>query len=71
MSHSELVVALENVIIDKVATLPTARNRKIDMSAPMDIGLAAKGSELSRKNDVKVAKVAKMGEENMAEGEWQ
>ena len=30
MSYSELLVALENIIIDKVATVPTARNRKID-----------------------------------------
>ena len=33
---------LEN-IIDNVATVPTVRNRKIDKSAPMDIGLAAQG----------------------------
>ena len=37
MSHSELLVALENIIIDKVASVPTARNKKIDTSFPMDI----------------------------------
>ena len=42
MSYSELLVALENIIIDKVATVPTARNKKIDTSAPMNIGMAAK-----------------------------
>ena len=42
MSYSELLVALENIIIDKVATVPTARSRKNDTSAPMEIGLAAK-----------------------------
>ena len=42
MSYSELLVALENIIIDKVATVPTARNKEIDTSAPMEIGMAAK-----------------------------
>ena len=42
MSYSELLVALENIIIDKVATVPTARNKKVDASAPMEIGMAAK-----------------------------
>ena len=42
MSYSELLVALENIIIDKVATVPAARNRKVDTSAPMEIGMAAK-----------------------------
>ena len=41
MSYDELLTALEN-IVDKVATVPTARNRKIDTSAPMEIGMAAK-----------------------------
>ena len=36
MSHSELLVAVENIIIVKMATVPTARNRKIDTSAPME-----------------------------------
>ena len=42
MSYDELLIALEN-IIDKVATVPTVRNRKIDKSFSMDIGLAAQG----------------------------
>ena len=43
MSCSELLVALENIIVtDKVATVPTARNRKVDTSSPMEIGMAAK-----------------------------
>ena len=41
MSYSDLLVALEN-IIDMVATVPTVRNKKIDTSAPMQIGMAAK-----------------------------
>ena len=38
MSYNEL----ENIIVDKVATVPTARSRKHDTSAPMEIGMAAK-----------------------------
>ena len=36
MSYSELQGALENIIIDKVATVPTARHSKIDTHAPME-----------------------------------
>ena len=39
-SYSELLVALENIIIDKVATVSTARSRKNDTSAPTEIGIA-------------------------------
>ena len=42
MSYSELLVALENIIIDKVVSVPTARNRTLDTTAPMKIGVAAK-----------------------------
>ena len=42
MSYSEFLAALENTILDKVAVVPTARIRKIDTSAPMEIGMAAK-----------------------------
>ena len=42
MSYSELIVALENIIVDKVAMVPTSKNRKHDTSAPMEIGMAAR-----------------------------
>ena len=45
MSYDELLVALENIIIDKAATVPTARNRKIDTSALMEMGMTAKGDD--------------------------
>ena len=49
MSYCELLVASVNIIIDKVATVPTATNRNIDTSAPMEIRMAAKDdSESSR-----------------------
>ena len=34
MPYSELLVALENIIIDKAATVTTVRSRKADTSAP-------------------------------------
>ena len=42
ISYGEPIIALENVIVDRVATVPTARSRKRDTSAPMEIGMAAK-----------------------------
>ena len=36
MSYSELLVAPENIIIDKVATVPTVRSGKADTSTPME-----------------------------------
>ena len=32
MPYDELLVALENIVMDKVATVPTASNRTIDSS---------------------------------------
>ena len=42
MSCSELRVALDNIITDKVASVPTARNKKIDTRAPVGIWMAAR-----------------------------
>ena len=50
LSYSELLVALDNIIIVK-ATVPTARNRKIDTSAPMEIGVAAKDDGKSAREE--------------------
>ena len=56
MSHSELIVALENIIFDKAAMVPTARGRKHDTSAPMEIGTAAKedGENASQEGDQRI-----------------
>ena len=43
MSHSEIIIALENIIVDKVSTSPSSKSRRNDTSAPMEIGMAAKG----------------------------
>ena len=60
MSYSELIVALENIIVDKVAMAPTARGRKHDTSAPMEIGMAAKedGESASQEGDQRIIDLA-------------
>ena len=42
MSYSELIIALENIIGDSVSTVLSSKSRRNDMSAPMEIGMAAK-----------------------------
>ena len=42
LDYEELLSALENIIIDKVAIVPTVRNKNIDTSALTEIGMAAK-----------------------------
>ena len=42
MSYSELLVALQNIVVDKVATVPTVMSTRPDTSTPMEIGMSAK-----------------------------
>ena len=42
MSYSELIIALEKIIVDKVSTVSKTKSRRNDTSAPMEIGMAAK-----------------------------
>ena len=60
MSYSELLLALENIINDKVATVRTVRRRKNDTSAPMEIGMAAKedGENASQEGDQRIVDLA-------------
>ena len=60
MSYSELIVALVNIIVDKVVTVPTARNKKHVTSAPMEIGMAAKedGENASQEGDQRIMDLA-------------
>ena len=60
MSYSELIVALENIIVDKVVTVPTARNKKHDTSAPIEIGMAAKEDveNASQEGDQRITDIA-------------
>ena len=51
MSYSELFVALENNIIDTVATVPTVVGRRADTSAPVEIAMAAKDDRESAREE--------------------
>ena len=42
MPYGEIISAVENIIVDKVSTVPSSKNRRNDTSAPMEIGMAAK-----------------------------
>ena len=59
MSYSELLVAPENIIIDKVAKVPTVTSIKVDTSTPMEIGMAAKDDgESAREGDQRIVDLA-------------
>ena len=66
MSYSELIVALENLIIDKVAVVPTARGRKHGTRAPKEIGMAAKedGENASQEVDQRITPM-RMGTDSL------
>ena len=56
MSYSRLIIALENIIVDKVSTVPSSESRRNDTSAPMEIGMAAKedGEIVSQEGDQRI-----------------
>ena len=60
MPYGELIIALENIIIDKVSTVPTARSRKHDTRAPMEIGMATKedGENASQEGGQRIVDLA-------------
>ena len=60
MSYSELIVALENIIIDKVAMVPIAKGKRHDTSAPMEIGMATKedSENASQEGDQRIIDLA-------------
>ena len=60
MSYDELIIALENIIIDKVPTMHTTRSKKHDTSAPMEIGMATKedGESTSQDEDQRIIDLA-------------
>ena len=53
MSYSELIIALESIIVDKVSTVPSSKSRRNDTSAPVEIGMAAKedGEHVGQEGD--------------------
>ena len=60
MSYGELINALENIIVDKVSTVPSSRRRRNDTSAPMKIGMTAKedGGNVSQEGDQRIVDLA-------------
>ena len=56
MSCSEINIALENIIVDKVSTVPSSKSRRNDTSAPLEIGMAAKedGESVSQEGDQRI-----------------
>ena len=52
LKYADLLVALENLIIDKVSTVPTVRQNRVDTRAPMEVGMAGRDdSESSREQE--------------------
>ena len=73
MSYSELIVALESIIVDKVVTVPTARNRTHDTSALIEIGMAAKGDgeNASQEGDQRIINLALQADyKGTGKGKW-
>ena len=73
MSYSDLLVALENIIIDKVVTSPVARSRNNDKSAPMEIGMSAKedGENASQEEDQRIVDFALQAvSKGTGKGKW-
>ena len=56
MSYSEIIIALENIIVDKVSTVPSSKKRRNDTSAPMEIGMTTKedGESASQEGDQRI-----------------
>ena len=45
MSYGEHIIALENIIVDKVSTVPSSKSRRNDTSAPVEIAMAVAAKE--------------------------
>ena len=60
ISYAEIIIALENIIVDKVSTVPSSKNRRNDTGAPLEIGLAAKedGESASQAGDQRIVDLA-------------
>ena len=69
MSYSELLVAPENIVVDK---LPTVRSRRPDTSAPTEIGMSAKddGGSAREEGDQSIVDLALQGEDK-ENGVWE
>ena len=45
MSYEELLIALENIVVNKVTTFSTGMSKTADTSAPMEMGMAVGSSD--------------------------
>ena len=73
MPYGELIIALENIIIDKVSTVPTARSKKHDTSAPMETGMATKedGENARQEGDQRIVDFALQAVyKGIGKGKW-
>ena len=73
MSYSELIVALENIIFDKVAMVPTAKGKRHDTSAPMEIGMVTKedSENASQEGDQRIMDLALQAvSKGAGKGKW-
>ena len=63
MSYSEILIARENILVDKVSTIPSSKSRRNDTSAPMEIGMAAKedGESVSQEGNQRIMDLAFAG----------
>ena len=60
-------------MVDKIATVPTARGKKHDTSAPMEIRMAAKedGDNASQEGDQRIIDLALEAEnKGIGKGKW-
>ena len=74
MSYSEILLALEHIIVDKVSTVPSSKSRSFDTSAPMEIGMAAKedGESVSQEGDQRIMDLALQAVyKGTSKGKWE
>ena len=51
LKYEDVGIASENIMDDKVSTVPTSRQKKADTSVPMEIGIAAKDDSEGSNNE--------------------
>ena len=71
--HNEIIIAVENIIVDKVSTVPSSKIRRNDTSAPMETGMAAKrnGESVSQEGDQRIMDLALQAvHKGTGKGKW-
>ena len=73
MSDSEIVIALESIIVDKVSRIPSSKSRRNATSAPTEIGMAAEedGESVSKEGDQRIMHLALQAvHKGTGKGKW-